>query len=67
MRLELKNIFRDFGVETKLIEIENILSEHEKRFIAELRQTKKHPKRLIGQNALNYIQMALIRSIHLSE
>jgi len=63
----LIQIFREFGEEDKYKEIRDILLEHKKRFITELRPTIERPKRLIGQNALNYIQMALIRSNSLIE
>lgn len=62
-----ENKFKEFGKEKEFKEIEKIYIQHQDRFIERLELLPHRPKRLFGQNGLNYIQMALHRSKSLIE
>jgi hypothetical protein len=58
----IKKKFDELGLLDSVEEIEFYYTEHSKRYIKKLKSRPKKPPRLIGQNGLNYIQMALFRS-----
>jgi hypothetical protein len=64
---KLRNKFKKAGKEKELAEIEEIYEKHEKRFVRRLDPQPQRPKRLFGQNGLNYLQMALRRSKYLMD
>lgn len=50
------------GMETKINELNQYLHEYDKRCINIIESQKVQPKRLLGQNGLHYLQLALHRS-----
>lgn len=59
---EVEEVFIRAGLEKEIDELKQCLSEYDNRYIRLIKHQEKQPERLLGQNGLHYIQLALYRS-----